>query len=132
MHHAYMGGLLEHTLSSASLAVKIAGHYPDIKRDMLVSGAILHDIGKLKELKYDYAIDYSDEGRLLNHIVIGVSMLDDRIRGMKNFPAQDALLLRHMIISHHGSREFGSETVTASSPRKGTALCCSDWKSQLR
>ena len=108
MHHAYIGGLLEHTLSMAVLADKISEHYSGIDRDLLISGVLLHDIGKLREFTYDVAIDYSDEGRLVNHIVIGIQMIEDKIKTISAFPAQTAMLLKHMIISHHGSRELGS------------------------
>ena len=108
MHHAYIGGLLEHTLSMVSLADKIAGHYSGIDRDLLLSGAILHDIGKIDEFEYQFKIDYSDKGRLLNHIVIGIKMVDEKSSGINNFPEDQMLLLKHMIVSHHGTREFGS------------------------
>ena len=110
MHHAYIGGLIEHTLSMARLADKIAEHYQyiGIDRDILVTGAILHDIGKISEFDYKVKIDYSDEGRLLNHIVIGVQMIEEKLRNIKNFPDEQALLIKHMIVSHHGTREFGS------------------------
>lgn len=108
MHHAYIGGLLEHTLSMASLAEKIARHYEGIDRELLIMGTILHDIGKIYEFEYSVKIDYSDEGRLLNHIVIGIRMIDEKIEKIKDFPEEQALLLRHLIVSHHGTREFGS------------------------
>lgn len=108
MHHAYIGGLLEHTLSMVSLADKIAGHYSGIDRDLLLSGAILHDIGKIDEFEYQFKIDYSDKGRLLNHIVIGIKMVDDKLSGIEHFPEDQVLLLKHLIVSHHGTREFGS------------------------
>jgi len=108
MHHAYIGGLLEHTLSLALLADRVADHYTGIDRDLLIIGAILHDIGKVREFDYEYFIDYSDEGRLISHIVIGLQMIDERILMVQDFPARAAMLLRHMIISHHGSRELGS------------------------
>ena len=108
MHHAYIGGLLEHTVSMASLADKIAGHYGGVNRDLLLTGAILHDIGKIDEFDYQSKIDYSDKGRLLNHIVIGIKMVDDKLSGIHNFPEDQMLLLKHMIVSHHGTREFGS------------------------
>jgi 3'-5' exoribonuclease len=108
MHHAFIGGLLEHTLSMSRLAERIAGHYEGIDRDLLIAGTILHDIGKIREFEYGVKIDYSDEGRLLSHIVIGVGMIDDKIKGIKEFPETLALILRHMVVSHHGTRDFGS------------------------
>ncbi|MFW6011132.1 MAG: 3'-5' exoribonuclease YhaM family protein [Desulfosalsimonas sp.] len=108
MHHAYIGGLLEHTLSLALLAERVAGHYSGIDRDLLIAGAILHDIGKIHEFTYDTRIDYSDEGRLVNHIVIGIRMLEQKMADVSSLTPNTALLLKHMIISHHGTREFGS------------------------
>jgi 3'-5' exoribonuclease len=110
MHHAYIGGLIEHTLSMARLADKIAEHYQyvGIDRDLLITSAILHDIGKIREFDYKVKIDYSDEGRLLNHIVIGVQMIEEKLGSIKNFPDEQALLIKHMIVSHHGTRDFGS------------------------
>jgi 3'-5' exoribonuclease len=108
MHHAYIGGLLEHTLSMVSLADKIAGHYSGVDRDLLLAGAILHDIGKTREFEYEISIDYSDEGRLINHIVIGIEMIDEKLAEIEEFPEEKMLLLKHMIVSHHGTREFGS------------------------
>jgi 3'-5' exoribonuclease len=108
MHHAYIGGLLEHTLSMALLADRIVEHYSGVDRDLLLAGAILHDIGKIREFNYKYSIDYSDEGRLLSHIVIGIMMLDEKLEEIEEFPQDQAVLLRHMIVSHHGTREFGS------------------------
>ncbi len=108
MHHAYIGGLLEHTLSMVSLADKIAGHYSGVDRDLLLVGAIFHDIGKIDEFEYQFKIDYSDKGRLLNHIVIGLKMVDEKLSKIEQFPEDQALLLKHMIVSHHGAREFGS------------------------
>jgi len=108
MHHAYLGGLLEHTLSMVSLADKIAKHYSGIDRELLIAGTVLHDIGKVREFDYRFNIDYSDEGRLLSHIVIGLQMLDDKLKQLKEFPEEPAFLLKHMIVSHHGTREFGS------------------------
>jgi 3'-5' exoribonuclease len=90
------------------LADRIAGHYKGIDRNLLIAGAILHDIGKIREFEYKFSIDYSDEGRLLSHIVIGLGMIDEKIKGIKEFPDNLALLLRHMIVSHHGTRDFGS------------------------
>ncbi len=111
MHHAYVGGLLEHTLSMAILSDAVAGHYGGIDRDLLLAGAILHDIGKTEEFVYRHVIDYSDSGRLLGHIVIGVRMVEEKIRKTKDFPEEKAALLKHLVLSHHGSREFGSPEV---------------------
>ena len=108
MHHAYIGGLLEHTLSMAILADKIAEHYKGIDRDFLVAGALLHDMGKIREFSYDIGIDYTDEGRLVNHIVIGLQMIEEKMRTIPSFPEEAALLVKHMVVSHHGSKELGS------------------------
>ncbi len=108
MHHAYIGGLLEHSLSVAVMATKIGSHYSGIDTDILITGAILHDLGKIKEFTYKTSIDYSDEGRLLSHIVIGVEMINEKIVQINDFPEEKALLLKHMIVSHHGQRAFGS------------------------
>jgi 3'-5' exoribonuclease len=108
MHHAYLGGLVEHTLSMALLADKVAGHYSGVDRDLLIVGAIFHDIGKVRELTYDASIDYTDEGRLLSHITIGLEIIDAIIQTLDDFPDQKATLIKHMIVSHHGAREFGS------------------------
>lgn len=108
MHHAYIGGLLEHTLSMVLLADKLSGHYSGVDRDLLLAGAVLHDIGKLRELAYTHRVDYTDEGRLLSHIVIGVQMVEEKIRSIPDFPEQLAVMIKHLIVSHHGAREFGS------------------------
>ena len=108
MHHAYIGGLLEHTLSSTMLADRVADHYVGIDRDLLLTGCILHDIGKIREFVFDTRIDYSDEGRLVNHIVIGIGMIEEKLARISGFPPKTALMLKHLIVSHHGRREFGS------------------------
>jgi 3'-5' exoribonuclease len=108
MHHAYLGGLLEHTLSMAVLIEAVGAHYKGIDKDVLLAGGILHDIGKVHEFSYKTHIDYSNAGRLLNHIVIGVEMLEEKVAGLDGFPEDLALVLKHMIVSHHGTREFGS------------------------
>jgi 3'-5' exoribonuclease len=108
MHHAYIGGLLEHTLSMALLVERIAGHYSGVDLDLLLAGVVLHDIGKIREFDYKFSIDYSNEGRLLSHIVIGLQMVDEKINRIANFPEIKAFLLKHLIISHHGTRDFGS------------------------
>lgn len=108
MHHAYIGGLLEHTLSMAILVDRIAGHYTGVDRDLLLAGAILHDIGKIREFEFSSHIDYTSEGRLLSHIVIGIQIIDEKLKLIKDFPEEQAVLLKHLVISHHGAREFGS------------------------
>jgi 3'-5' exoribonuclease len=108
MHHAYLGGLLEHTLSLALLAEKVADHYGGIDRDLLLTGVMLHDIGKITEFDYERLIDYSDEGRLISHIVIGLDLIEKKIIQIDKFPEKAKMLLKHLIVSHHGSRELGS------------------------
>ncbi|MBI5562954.1 MAG: HD domain-containing protein [Deltaproteobacteria bacterium] len=109
MHHPYLGGLLEHVLSICGLADKVAAHYgPPVNRDLLLAGAMLHDIGKVYELSYRRSFDYTDEGRLLGHITIGVELVDKKMEGIADFPRVLAVLLKHMLLSHHGQLEFGS------------------------
>lgn len=108
MHHAYIGGLLEHTLSMAVLVDKIAGHYTGIDRDLLLAGAIFHDIGKVREFACTSRIDYTSEGRLLSHIVIGIQIIEEKMRQIEGFPEEQAILLKHLVVSHHGLREYGS------------------------
>jgi 3'-5' exoribonuclease len=111
MHHAYIGGLLEHIVSLIGLASSLAAHYPELDGDLLLTGVVLHDIGKIEELRYTRGIDYSDEGRLLGHISIGAGMVRDKIKGIAGFPAPLATLVQHLILSHHGSYEFGSPSL---------------------
>lgn len=108
MHHAYLGGLLEHTLSLSRLVMDVARHYRDINRDLLLTGAILHDIGKIYELSYERIFDYTDEGRLLGHIMIGVEMVEKKASTIPGFPEELKMLVKHMILSHHGHLEYGS------------------------
>ena len=108
MHHAYLGGLLEHSLAVAELAREIGGRYAGVNAELLVTGALLHDIGKIEELAYLRSFEYTDEGKLLGHIMIGVEMLDTKIREVKPFPREKGALLKHLILSHHGQYEFGS------------------------
>jgi 3'-5' exoribonuclease len=108
MHHAFLGGLLEHIVSLIGLAAGVTGHYRELDADLLLAGVILHDIGKIDELRYARGIDYSTEGRLLGHIMIGVSLAHEKIKAIPGFPPQLAVLLEHLILSHHGSHEFGS------------------------
>jgi len=114
MHHAYIGGLLEHTVSVITLIYRICNHYPDLDRDLLISGAFLHDIGKIEEFVYDTHIDYSDAGRLVGHMVQGAQIVEDKIRGIEGFPAETSILLKHLILSHHGEAQFGAVRLPAS------------------
>ncbi|HHL40123.1 MAG TPA: HD domain-containing protein [Deltaproteobacteria bacterium] len=108
MHHAYLGGLIEHILSLCGLARLAADHYGDVNGDMLIAGAVLHDIGKIYELSYERSFDYTDEGRLIGHITIGVELVDEKLRLLPGFPRETAMQLKHMILSHHGLLEYGS------------------------
>ena len=107
-HHSYLGGLLEHTLSVSELMVNVTVHYKELDQDLLLAGAFLHDIGKTREFIFERHIDYSNEGRLLGHIALGVMMVENNLSGMKDFPEDLALKLKHLILSHHGEFEFGS------------------------
>jgi 3'-5' exoribonuclease len=107
VHHAYRSGLLEHVLQIMDVTAALAERY-GLRRDLLIAGALLHDLGKLHELNYDVAIDYSVEGNLIGHIVIGVGLLKDILRDMPGFPSELAIELEHLILSHHGSKELGS------------------------
>jgi len=108
MHHAYIGGLLEHVVSLIGLGRDVAAHYPELDADLLLAGIVLHDVGKIDELRYIRGFDYSSEGRLLGHILIGSALVREKIRAIPDFPAPLAVLLEHLIASHHGSLEFGS------------------------
>lgn len=111
VHHAWLGGLIEHVLSLCHLAKFTAAHYADIDLDLLLAGVILHDIGKIRELNYARGFSYSTEGQLLGHIVIGVGILEEKLRSVPDFPAPLRDLLIHMILSHHGELEYGSPKV---------------------
>lgn len=108
MHHAYIGGLLEHTTSMAEAALKLCEHYTSLNRDLLLVGVLIHDIGKVDEFAYESSIEYSDEGRLVGHISIGLSMIEKKAAGIEGFPRDIIDLLRHYILSHHGVPEFGA------------------------
>ncbi|MEO5924151.1 MAG: HD domain-containing protein [Bryobacteraceae bacterium] len=108
VHHGWIGGLIEHVLSLCNLAKFTAAHYADIDADLLLSGVILHDIGKIYELEFARSIRYSDRGQLLGHIQIGMQMISDQIQKMPDFPPRLRDLLLHMILSHHGQLEYGS------------------------
>jgi len=112
LHHAYLGGLLEHTLSVAEAAVLLARHYPKLDRDLLLFGVLWHDIGKTRELHYAESFGYTDAGKLVGHLVQGVLMLQEKIRQVRaagtEFPEELAHVLRHLVLAHHGEHEFGS------------------------
>ena len=111
IHHACRGGLLEHVLSLCSLSRATAAHYRDIDLDLLIAGAVLHDIGKVDELSYARSFSYSSEGQLLGHIIIGLRMVGRKFDALPDFPPKLRTLVEHMIISHHGELEFGSPKI---------------------
>jgi 3'-5' exoribonuclease len=109
VHHAYIGGLIEHTLSILKMAVMIADHYSvEVNKEHLIIGAIFHDIGKTKELQAGMGLEYTDSGKLLGHLMLGVEILNKYIDGIEGFPEEVKYLLGHLIASHHGLLEFGS------------------------
>jgi 3'-5' exoribonuclease len=115
-HHAYHGGLLEHVVNLLTVADRIVDLYPELDRDLLLTGIFLHDIGKIDELSYDRAFGYTDEGQLVGHLVMGVEMLRAKVERTADltgepFPIELLLRLKHMIVSHHGTHEFGSVKV---------------------
>ena len=115
-HHAYQGGLLDHVVTLMTIAERIIDLYPGVDRDLLLAGIFLHDIGKVAELSYDRAFAYTDEGQLIGHLVMGVEMLRDKVEQAQvltgePFPPELLMRLKHMIVSHHGSLEFGSAKV---------------------
>jgi 3'-5' exoribonuclease len=108
IHHAYLGGLLEHVLSLCTLAKLTASHYRSVDLDLLLAGVVLHDIGKIHELSYERGFSYTAEGQLLGHIAIGMRMVAEKLAGIPDFPPRLRTLVEHMILSHHGRLEFGS------------------------
>jgi len=107
-HHATVGGLIEHTTSVTEMAVRVCDHYPQLSRDMLLTGCVLHDIGKMRELAYEEAFSYTVHGELVGHVVSGVLMIEEKVRALEGFPAELLDELRHLILSHHGEFAFGS------------------------
>jgi 3'-5' exoribonuclease len=112
-HHAYLGGLLEHVVTLLDAGDRLAPLYPELDRDLLLTGIFLHDIGKVRELSYGRAFGYTNEGQLIGHLVIGVEMLNEKAARVpdltgESFPSELLLRLKHMILSHHGTLEFGS------------------------
>jgi 3'-5' exoribonuclease len=108
IHHAFLGGLIEHVLSLCALARMAAAHYPIVDLDLLITGVVLHDIGKIYELNYERGFSYSNEGQLIGHISIAMRMIGDKLRGLPDFPPRLRTLVEHMVLSHHGHLEFGS------------------------
>jgi 3'-5' exoribonuclease len=111
VHHNYLGGLIEHVLSLCHLCRMTAAHYKNIDLDLLLAGAILHDVGKTTELTYERTFGYSTDGQLLGHIVIGLQMINEKLARFPDFPPKLRSLLEHMIVSHHGELAFGSPKV---------------------
>jgi 3'-5' exoribonuclease len=112
-HHAYLGGLLEHVVTLLDAADRLLPLYPGLNRDLLITGIFLHDIGKVRELSFGKTFAYTNEGQLLGHLVIGIEMLNEKAAGVPEltgepFPPELLMRLKHMILSHHGSYEFGS------------------------
>jgi 3'-5' exoribonuclease len=112
-HHAFLGGLLEHVVQLLDVADKVLPLYPELDRDVLLTGIFLHDVGKVRELSYGRVFSYTDEGQLIGHLIIGVEMLNEKAVKVPDltgepFPAELLLRLKHMILSHHGTYEFGS------------------------
>ena len=113
-HHAYHGGLIEHVVSMAEVADRLCEHYPTLNRDLLLLGVLLHDLGKVRELSWDPTLAYTDEGQLLGHMNIAIEILNEKLMqargemGGEEFDKEDVLRLKHMILSHHGTLEFGS------------------------
>lgn len=112
-HHAYLGGLLEHTVGVMRLAQVVVERYPDLDADLLLTAVFLHDVGKVEELAYARSFGYSDEGNLLGHLVIGLTMVERKVRDWEAaagqaFPEDLLMVLEHLIVSHHGEYEYGS------------------------
>jgi 3'-5' exoribonuclease len=120
MHHAFIGGLLEHVVSLIGLSRGVLAQYPELDADLLLSGIVLHDVGKIDELSYERGVQYTTQGRLLGHITIGTLLVREKIKAIPGFPAELAILVEHLILSHHGSLEFGSPTLPQT--REGIAL----------
>ena len=108
LHHNYLGGLLEHVVELIALARDVGQHFPGVDHDLLIAGAFLHDIGKVRELSIRKSIEYTTEGRLIGHISLGYEMLAEKVRSIPAFPDELILLLKHIMLSHHGEYEFGS------------------------
>jgi len=128
-HHAYQGGLVEHVVNLMEVVTRIAPCYPQIDRDLLLFGAFLHDMGKVDELTYERELAYSDEGQLIGHLVMAVSLLEAKVReaerlSNESIPREMVLRLKHMIVSHHGEYEYGSPKLPMT--LEAVALFCLD------
>jgi 3'-5' exoribonuclease len=128
-HHAYHGGLLQHVVNLMEVVLRVAPCYPQLDGDLLLAGALLHDIGKVDELSYDRDLAYTDEGQLVGHLVMAVSLLERKVQEAEKlsgepFPPETLLRLKHMIVSHHGQYEFGSPKLPMTV--EAVALCCLD------
>jgi 3'-5' exoribonuclease len=108
VHHPYLSGLLEHTLSLLKLILRVVENYQGIDVDLLLTGGFLHDIGKVYEFSFDRAVEYTDAGQLLGHLVMEVEMVNKKIATIPDFPDELAMLVKHLLVSHHGAYEFGS------------------------
>jgi 3'-5' exoribonuclease len=108
LHHAWISGLLEHVLALVKVLKAVSPFYPEVNEDLLLTGAILHDIGKVKELSWKTSFNYTLEGQLVGHISIAQGMLREKVRELAGFPEKKRVLVEHMILSHHGKYEFGS------------------------
>ena len=111
IHHAFLSGLLEHVISLCRLSRMIAPHYQAVDVDLLLAGAVLHDLGKIYELSYDRGFSYTPEGQLLGHMMIGMRIVDEKLRAFPDFPVPLRNLIEHIIISHHGELAYGSPKV---------------------
>ncbi len=128
-HHSYHGGLLEHTVGIMEVAERIAPCYPQLDRDLLMAGALLHDVGKTRELGFQSGLEYTDEGQLVGHVILAVEMLNDKVAEAERLagepiPAETVLQLKHMLLSHHGEYEYGSPKVPMT--LEALALHCLD------
>jgi 3'-5' exoribonuclease len=108
LHQAYKGGLAEHTVNVANICEAICQIYPQVNRDFLITVALLHDIGKIEEYRFNGSIEYTDKGKLIGHIIIGTEMIQEKIQKIHDFPGDLAMMIKHTILSHHGKFEFGS------------------------
>jgi 3'-5' exoribonuclease len=111
MHHAYIGGLLEHTLSMATIADYLADHYPYVNRDLLISGALLHDMGKVSEYSIEGEFTFSEDGRLVGHIIRAITMVETAAAELGTLSPEQTQQIVHLIASHHGTLEWGSPVI---------------------